>query len=154
VTRSQAIVSNGAFCLAPDKLAAFREAYRVLRPGGRVAVCLSVLTRAELEPGVHWPLCMRMFAPRDELPATVAAAGFERVHIDDSDSLMAFEIEEPDAAESAASSQSDAMRDPASGSTRTRNRVHVGSKEFEHLKNFDMNAICARVVVCAVKPDV
>ena len=34
-----------------------------------------------------------------------------------------------------------------------RNRVHVGSAEFVHLRNFDMNAIAARVVVSGVKPD-
>ena len=60
--------------------------------------------------------------------------------IDTSDSLMAFEIDDasPEAAESSNNAQ--------------RNRVHVGSKEFEHLKNFDMNELCARVVVTGRKP--
>ena len=34
-----AVISNGAFCLAPDKAKAFAEVRRVLRPGGRFAVC-------------------------------------------------------------------------------------------------------------------
>lgn len=37
------VISNGAFCLAPDKEKAFREIYRVLRPGGRMSVCTSTV---------------------------------------------------------------------------------------------------------------
>ena len=32
-----------------------------------------------------------------------------------------------------------------------RNRVHVGSAEFAHLENFDMNELCAVVTVCGRK---
>ena len=35
---------------------------------------------------------------------------------------------------------------------RARNQVHVGSREFEHLRDYDMNALCARVVVVATRP--
>ena len=31
-------------------------------------------------------------------------------------------------------------------------QVHVGSREFEHLRDYDMNALCARVVVVATRP--
>lgn len=34
-----------------------------------------------------------------------------------------------------------------------RNKVHVGSEEFKHLKDYDMNKICARVCVIAKKPE-
>ena len=137
-----AVISNGAFCLAPNKAAAFREAHRVLKPGGRVAICLSVLRSPKLPEGVQWPLCMQMFMPLDELQPMVEASGLTDVRIDTSDSLMAFEINDasPAAAESANNAQ--------------RNRVHVGSKEFEHLKNFDMNQLCARVVVTGRKKKV
>ena len=31
-------------------------------------------------------------------------------------------------------------------------QVHVGSREFEHLRDYDMNALCARVVVTGTRP--
>ena len=37
------VISNGAFCLAPSKEKAFREIYRVLRPGGRMSICTSTV---------------------------------------------------------------------------------------------------------------
>ena len=33
-----------------------------------------------------------------------------------------------------------------------RRQVHVGSREFEHLRDYDMNALCARVVVTGTRP--
>ena len=37
------IISNGAFCMTPNKRAAFEQIYRVLKPGGRMSVCTSVV---------------------------------------------------------------------------------------------------------------
>lgn len=150
---------EGAFCLAPDKHAAFREAHRVLKPGGRMAVALSVIRApAALEPGVHWPLCMRMFMDLAELRATCEAAGFAHVHVDESDSLMAFELPEAECpAEASGTARGEARAaavapdEDSERAQRRRSAVHVGSKEFEHLADFDMNAICARVVVVGVK---
>jgi ubiquinone/menaquinone biosynthesis C-methylase UbiE len=61
-----AVISNGAFCLAPSKEAAFGEIFRVLKPGGRCSICTSVIKKA-LGPTVKWPLCMRMFIHKGQL---------------------------------------------------------------------------------------
>jgi arsenite methyltransferase len=45
------VVSNGVFNLSTDKAAAFAEAYRVLRPGGRMVVA-DMLLLADLPQGV------------------------------------------------------------------------------------------------------
>ena len=137
------VLSNGAFCLAPDKPRAFAELYRVLRPGGRFAVCTSTIKGPSLAEGVQWPLCMRMFADVAELEPMCAAVGFADVLVDRSDPAMQFELELPTA-----------ERGSAEGAlvAEQRNRVHVGSAEFEHLRDFDLNAICERVVVTGRKP--
>lgn len=130
------IISNGAFCLAPNKEKAFSELFRVLKPGGRISVCTTTTKKSNLEPGVSWPLCMRMFVPQEELKPMCERVGFVNVIVDDSDSAMTMEIPE------------EVLKD----SNPDRNRVHVGSDEFSHLENYDMDKICARVCVVAFKP--
>lgn len=56
------VISNGAFCLAPNKEAAFSEIFRVLKPGGRMSVCTSTMkVKVDQADGKKWPICMRMF---------------------------------------------------------------------------------------------
>ena len=51
-------ILTGAFCLAPNKEKSFGEIFRVLQPGGRMAVATSTI-REVLAEGVEWPICMR-----------------------------------------------------------------------------------------------
>ena len=120
----------------------------MLKAGGRMAVCLSVTRTPALEPGVKWPLCMQTFLPLEQLRPVCEQAGFVSVHVDESDSLMQFELP---AAEDVAPEGEPAPPNEER-SQRARSQVHVGSPEFEHLKEFDMNALCARVVVTGIKP--
>jgi SAM-dependent methyltransferase len=130
------IISNGAFCLAPNKERAFAELYRVLRPGGRISVCTTTVQKDDLEPGVSWPLCMKMFIAKDAIKPMCERLGFEDVVVDDSDSRLSMDIPE----------------EVLEQSNPSRNSVHVGGEEFKHLEGYDMDEICARVCVDARKP--
>jgi SAM-dependent methyltransferase len=79
------IISNCVINLTPDKTAVFREAFRVLRPGGRFAVSDMVLLR-ELPPAVKdsaaaYVSCLSGAIMKDAYLATIRAAGFENVYI-------------------------------------------------------------------------
>src|SRR5262245_45197236 len=74
------VISNCVINLVPDKARAFRETYRVLRPGGRVAIAdvvalgpLPARLRADL---AAYTGCVAGAATVDELRAALAAAGF------------------------------------------------------------------------------
>jgi SAM-dependent methyltransferase len=132
------IISNGAFCLAPNKRKAFAELFRVLRPGGRISICTTTTQVDHLEIGVSWPLCMKMFIAKKDLEPLVREVGFSNILVDDSDSSMTMEIPE------------EVLLNNSTNPNR--NRVHVGGDDFKHLEDFDMDQLCARVCVVAEKP--
>lgn len=79
------IMSNCVINLSPDKAQVFREAYRVLRPGGRLAISDVVATAAlpdevKADSRLH-ACCVAGAAPIDELQAMLAEAGFSRILI-------------------------------------------------------------------------
>ena len=55
----QVVISNGGFCLVPDKSKAFSEVARVLKPGGRCAIACTV-NKVQLDPKIKWPACMEV----------------------------------------------------------------------------------------------
>mmetsp|Transcript_55591 Transcript_55591/g.110412 ORF Transcript_55591/g.110412 Transcript_55591/m.110412 type:complete len:464 (-) Transcript_55591:116-1507(-) len=152
------VISNGAFCLTPDKPRAFAEVARVLRSGGRFAVATSTVKQALAADG-HWPLCMRMFIQVNELAPICEGLGFRDVIVDRSDPLMQFSLESLETERSkvggeriVADSALAPREPPEAQAGRQRNAVHVGSTEFDHLRGLDMNALCERVVVFGRKP--
>ena len=79
------IISNCVINLAPDKAAVFREAFRVLAPGGRLAISDVVATGAfpaafAAEPSAHTS-CITGAARVADLERMLAAAGFTGVRV-------------------------------------------------------------------------
>src|SRR5205085_7813999 len=81
------LISNCVINLAPDKLAVFREMYRVLKPGGRVAVSDIALKQplpAELAQSVAAYIgCVAGAIPIADYERGLTAAGFAGVQIVD-----------------------------------------------------------------------
>jgi len=80
------IISNCVINLSADKDRVFREAYRVLKPGGRFAVS-DVVTRGEMLPEIRervllWVGCIAGALDEDQYRAKLTAAGFENVNLE------------------------------------------------------------------------
>ena len=79
------VISNCVINLAPDKDAVFKEAFRVLRSGGRLEVSDVVLTRpasqAEKQDMDLLTGCVSGSLPALEYAAKVRAAGFQEVRL-------------------------------------------------------------------------
>ena len=80
-----AIISNCVINLAPDKLKVFQEAYRVLKPNGRLMVS-DLVTQGELPEDVRrsfdaWAGCIAGALEKSDYLNKIATAGFTNVKI-------------------------------------------------------------------------
>jgi arsenite methyltransferase len=80
------IISNCVINLSPDKDAVLREAFRVLKPGGRFAVS-DVVVRGEVPSGIRksielWIGCVAGALEESEYRAKLAKAGFEAIDLE------------------------------------------------------------------------
>ncbi len=84
------IISNCVVNLSPDKPTALREAYRVLRPGGRVAISDIVIdgdlsdlpvSEAQVRAALSWAGCIAGALTVKEVEETLGAAGFVEITV-------------------------------------------------------------------------
>jgi SAM-dependent methyltransferase len=80
------VISNCVINLSPNKDAVLREAFRVLKPGGRLAVS-DVVTRGEMLPEIRksvlaWVGCIAGALEENDYRAKLRLAGFEKVEIE------------------------------------------------------------------------
>jgi arsenite methyltransferase len=80
------VISNCVINLSGDKDAVFREAFRVLKPGGRFAVS-DVVVRGEVPAEVRrnmelWVGCIAGALEESEFASRLRAAGFSEVEVD------------------------------------------------------------------------
>src|SRR5881396_2326925 len=80
------VISNCVINLSADKDRVLREAFRVLKPGGRFAIS-DVVTRGEMLPEIRervllWVGCIAGALEEKEYRAKLTAAGFENVEVE------------------------------------------------------------------------
>ena len=138
-------ISNGAFCLVPDKQKAFENVFKALRPGGRMAISTTTVSDPkQLDPSFEWPVCVRMFANLDEIKFMCESIGFKNVQIVDAESpLEGMELPEDEEVVDCANNSSSDKRFKIHGKY---------SDQYEFLQNIDMDALCKVVTVYGEKP--
>jgi arsenite methyltransferase len=80
------VISNCVINLSADKDAVLREAFRVLKPGGRFAVS-DVVTRGDVPPEIRrsvlaWVGCVAGAMEESEYRSKLASAGFEQISVE------------------------------------------------------------------------
>ena len=92
------IISNCVINLSADKDAVFREAFRILKPGGRFAVS-DMVTRGEVPADFRqtlelWAGCLSGALDEQDYLQRLRAAGFSEAHVSSSVALPGAEIDE------------------------------------------------------------
>lgn len=153
------IISNCVINLAPDKNAVFREMFRVLKPGGRVAVS-DIALKQELPADLGNDLmayvgCIAGAIGIEDYRQGLTAVGFAHVAIIDSGSdLNAYnQVEGQSACCSPPSHKSSGLailNSSGCGPSQSKT-VHAGLTGL--LNKYDVNEYAASVKVYAVKPN-
>jgi ubiquinone/menaquinone biosynthesis C-methylase UbiE len=83
------IISNCVINLSPDKSAVFQEAFRVLKPGGRLAIA-DIVATAALPEDIRNDLALRAgcvggAASMDEIETFLREAGFRQIRVQPKD---------------------------------------------------------------------
>jgi SAM-dependent methyltransferase len=151
------VISNCVLNLAPDKPAVFREIFRVLKPGGRLAVS-DIALKAELPKEIATSIaayvgCIAGAIRIEDYRSELRKAGFAHVEIVDSGSdLNAYaKVENQSGCCSPAMDETaelSVIKTSCCASTPTSVHDDLGKL----LANYDVNAAAASVKVYALKP--
>jgi len=135
-------ISNGAFCLIPDKEQAFDQVYRALKPGGRMAISTTTIQTPLEEQErsgkkFEWPVCMLMFADLNDIQPMCEDVGFHDVEIVDAESPIEIELDE------------NIFEDD----NPERFKIHGKyADQYAYLEEMDMDKLCKIVTVYGRKP--
>lgn len=142
-------ISNGAFCLVPDKTKAFTNVFKALKSGGRMAISTTTIVSESLDPEFEWPVCMRMFASLNSIKDMCESIGFKNVNVIDAESSM--EGMELPVDENESTNTND---DAAVGNgERKRFKIHGRyADQYEFLEKMNMDELCKVVTVYGEKP--
>ena len=93
------VISNCVINLCPDKETVYREAFRILKPGGRLAISDIVYTE-KIDPSVHerfqstWSGCVGGAIDKDSYFEAIKNIGFTEIHLVAQHLLASKELEE------------------------------------------------------------
>jgi SAM-dependent methyltransferase len=148
------IISNCVINLAPDKSAVFREMFRVLKPGGRLAIsdiALKQLLPRELGDDVLAYIgCIAGAIQIEQYTQGLVAAGFAQVHIADSGADLNAYAKVEGQAGCCSPGMSSVGLPILGNSCGGGSDLHRGLSEL--LQRYDVNEYAASVKVFAVKP--
>ena len=82
---ADAVISNCVINLVPDKDLVFREAHRILRPGGRLMVSdlvkIDEIPQSEAEDTANWVSCLAGTEMKNVYLARIESVGFTQVQV-------------------------------------------------------------------------
>ena len=152
------VISNCVLNLAPDKPAVFREIFRVLKPGGRLAVS-DIALKAELPEAVASSLaayvgCIAGAIRIEDYKNGLLEAGFKFVEIVDSGKdLNAYAKVENQSGCCSPAMDTDSPFKIAESSCCVPTTPSVHEDLSKLLSEYDVNSAAASVKVYALKPD-
>ncbi len=148
------VISNCVINLAPDKSAVFREVFRVLKPGGRLAISDIALKRALPDELAHHVMayigCVAGAVLIADYERDLRYAGFEAVQVVDTHKdLNAYALVENQSSCCSPAMQDDGKLSVTTNCCAPQEGIHAGLAEL--LRRYNVSDFAASVQVYALK---